>query len=118
MHGLIRRAAMAAGAAVVLLGPAAGVASASGKPDPGHIYWALGGAPDVGTISEANLDGTNPHTLITVSQENPVGIAVGGSHIYWTNFGGTINEANLDGTNPRTLVTISQSNPQGIAVGP
>ena len=60
-----------------------------------HLYWT-----DRSTVNEANLDGTNPHAIIT-GQNYPVGLAVDSNHIYWTDsFSGTVNEANLDGTNP------------------
>ena len=73
-----------------------------------HLYWSS----DIGgTIVEANLDGTNPMTIVT-GQNYPVGVAVGGNHLYWADEGtapnfsdGTIVEANLDGTNPTTIAT-------------
>ena len=78
---------------------------------PGHIYWAK----DDGTITRANLDGTNPQTIVT-GQSGPVGVAVDSAHIYWANFGdGTIDKANLDGSNPQTIVT-GQNGPEGVAV--
>jgi hypothetical protein len=39
--------------------------------DSRHLYWTSNG-----TIEEANLDGSNPHTIIT-GQNNPAGVAVG-----------------------------------------
>ena len=40
-------------------------------------------------------------------------MAVGSSHIYWTDyFTGTVNEADLDGTNPHTIIT-GQNSPSG-----
>ncbi len=73
-----------------------------------HLYWSS----DIGgTIVEANLDGTNPMTIVT-GQDYPVGVAVGGNHLYWADEGtapnfsdGTIVEANLDGTSPTTIAT-------------
>jgi hypothetical protein len=86
-----------------------------------HLYWSS----DIGgTIVEANLDGSNPTTIVT-GQNSPVGVAVGGNHLYWANEGtaaknytdGTIVEANLDGTNPVTIAD-GQANPGGLALGP
>ena len=96
-------------------GTATGTASFSVNiPAPGHLYWANSGN---GTIMEANLDGTNPQTIVT-GQSNPVGIAVDAQHLYWANRdSGTIAEANLDGTNPQTIVS-GQSDAQGMTVGP
>jgi hypothetical protein len=42
--------------------------------DASHIYWADAIS---GTIMKANLDGTNPHTLITGLNFGPAGVAVG-----------------------------------------
>jgi sugar lactone lactonase YvrE len=77
----------------------------------GHLYW-----PNqfIGTIAEANLDGTNPQT-IAVGQSEPFGVAVDAQHLYWANFGGTIVEANLDGTNQKTIAS-GQNVPSGVAV--
>ena len=94
-------------------GTATGTASFSVNiPAPGHLYWANSGN---GTIMEANLDGTNPQTIVT-GQSNPGGIAADAQHLYWDNiFIGTIVEANLDGANPQTIVT-GQGLVGGIAV--
>jgi hypothetical protein len=80
-----------------------------------HIYWAA-----AGTIMEANLDGTGVTTLVT-GQNEPDGVAVDSSHIYWADLGShTIMEANLDGTGVTTLVTLVSSTnfsqPHGVAV--
>ena len=81
-----------------------------GGPAPSHLYWAAGDS-----IWEANLDGTNPQVIVT-GQQDPAGVAVNTSHLYWTGSGdGTIWEANLDGTNPQAVVT-GQNAPAGVAV--
>jgi hypothetical protein len=80
-------------------------------------YFSVGQS----AISEASLDGTSPQTIVT-GLDDPDGVAVDGSHIYWTNLGntyanggnGTISEANLDGTSPQTIITGGE--PYGIAV--
>jgi Domain of unknown function (DUF5050) len=72
-----------------------------------HLYWIDNG-DGIGTVNEANLDGTSPRAIAT-GQDNPVGVAADSSHIYWSNYGGvgnsTVNEANLDGTSPQTIAT-------------
>jgi hypothetical protein len=82
----------------------------------GHIYWA---ECTPATINEANLNGTNPHAIITSQPTTacPLGVAATASHIYWTNYGGpdSVNEANLDGTNPHAIIT-GQPGPVGITV--
>jgi hypothetical protein len=64
-----------------------------------HIYWA--GASQ--TISSANLDGSDPQTLVS-GQNGPIGVAVDASHLYWTNQNdGSIWSANRDGTSPHVI---------------
>ncbi len=84
-----------------------------------HLYWTNFGAfPNTGTIQEGNPDGTGVTTIVT-GQNDPYGVAVGASHIYWAGdsgpSNGTIMEANLDGTGVTTLVT-GLNGPQGVAV--
>jgi Domain of unknown function (DUF5050) len=74
-----------------------------------HLYWTDGGA-----VYKANLDGTNPQSMVT-GLGSAFGVAVDGSHIYWANYLGTVNEANLDGTSPQTIIT-GQNGPYGVAV--
>lgn len=78
--------------------------------DAAHIYWttAEGGPPGAygGVyIGRANLDGSGVTaklvTAVNSGQPGPIsGIAVGGGHIYWSDFGkdGTVGRANLDGS--------------------
>ena len=40
---------------------------------PTHLYWVN---PNGGTVNQADLDGTNPHALLT-GQDGPFGVAVG-----------------------------------------
>src|SRR5258708_6963619 len=54
-----------------------------------HLYWANFGD---GTIDEANLDGTGVTTIVT-GQNGPYGVAVGASHIYWSDDSGPSNGA-------------------------
>ena len=67
--------------------------------DVDHIYWA--GTSQ--TISSANLDGSDPQTLVS-GQNGPIGVAVDASHLYWTNQNdGSIWAANRDGTSPHVI---------------
>ena len=67
--------------------------------DVDHIYWA--GTSQ--TISSANLDGSDPQTLVS-GQSGPIGVAVDASHLYWTNQNdGSIWEANRDGSSPHVI---------------
>jgi hypothetical protein len=51
------------------------------------------------TIGRANLDGTGVDQSFITGAESPGGVAVDGSHVYWTNeLGDSIGRANLDGT--------------------
>ena len=89
----------------------------------GHLYWA-----DNSHIVEANLDGTHAKTIAR-GQENPLGMAAGGGHLYWgrtvvgdvTSSGSvvwssTVVEANLDGTQAKTIATV-QGFPTSVGVG-
>jgi virginiamycin B lyase len=63
-----------------------------------HIYWTSNGA-----IGRARLDGTDVNGEFITPPEPPSwGLAVDGSHIYWTNAtslsAGTIARARVDGT--------------------
>ena len=52
------------------------------------IYWANAGdhAPGAGAIWTANLDGTSPRAIAT-GQDDPAGVAVDASHLYWASIG-------------------------------
>ncbi len=58
--------------------------------DAGHIYWAKSDAPFYvkttgDTIGRANLDGSGvQQDFITIGSVNLFGVAVNGTHIYWT----------------------------------
>ena len=82
---------------------------------PGHLYWVSKNERG-DYIYDAGLDGSNPQTLVSALDID--GLAVSGSHMYWTEkYGsanaGTIMEAGLDGSNPQTLIT-GQDNPYGV----
>ena len=71
-------------------------------------------------IWAANLDGSNPHVIVT-GQTFPSGVAADASHVYWADDGnettgnGTISEAGPDGASPHAIVT-GQTVPAGVAV--
>ena len=66
----------------------------------GSIYWTERKEPaesDTGTVMFANLGPPNPTTNVLVSGlHTPVGLSIGGDHIYWTDTGtSTIRRADL-----------------------
>jgi hypothetical protein len=89
-----------------------------------HLYWA-----DGNKIVEANRNGTHAKTIAT-GQYDPLGLAVGGGHLYWGLAGADVPtssgvdiwsgaavvEANLDGTGAKTIATV-QNFPTSIGVG-
>ena len=83
------------------------------------IYWANASdhSPGAGAIWTANLDGTSPHAIAT-GQDDPAGVAVDASHLYWASAGdNAIVEAGLDGSSRHIIVT-GQAFPQMMAVTP
>ncbi|HEU5004917.1 MAG TPA: DUF5050 domain-containing protein [Candidatus Saccharimonadales bacterium] len=68
--------------------------------DSNYIYFT--DAQGAFAIGRANLDGTNVQALVTSISQAGYGIAVDGSHVYWTfaatSLPGNIGRANLDGT--------------------
>jgi hypothetical protein len=92
--------------------------------DGSHIYWADTFA---GTIGRANLaDGSSPNAQFIVASggdcsvspgTGPRGLAVDGSHIYWTNPDqGAIGRANLDGSAPTPTFITGAHQPWAVAV--
>ena len=60
----------------------------------GHLIW------------RANLDGTGAEAIVETGAEVPFGVAVNGTHLYWSEArAGTINRANLDGTGAQAIVS-------------
>jgi DNA-binding beta-propeller fold protein YncE len=84
----------------------------------GKIYWTNGDAIQLangglsGEIQRANLDGSNPQTLVT-GLVHPGGFAIDtlDGKVYWTELGGPANSleklqsSNLDGSNVQTILT-------------
>jgi hypothetical protein len=68
-------------------------------------------------LGRANLDGSSAEQSFISIPEAAGGIAVDGSHIYWTNpKAGTIARANLDGTSPNQSFITGASKPTAVAV--
>jgi alpha-tubulin suppressor-like RCC1 family protein len=82
-----------------------------------YIYF--GQSSDFGRV---NLDGTGETFFPTSGEEdsggeqNLVGIAVDGAHIYWADPGGNIGRANLDGTGVNTRFIRTDGTPFVVAV--
>jgi hypothetical protein len=69
------------------------------------------------TMSEAGLDGSSPHTIVT--GQTPGGGVAADTSLYWSSLGGTagnatIDEGGLDGTSPHPIVA-GLSQPAGVA---
>lgn len=62
-----------------------------------YVYWTNGG---VGSgLGRRELDGTGTTVGVTTSGA-ACGVAVDGTHLYWTDTGGSVGRAALDGSNP------------------
>ena len=80
-----------------------------------HVYWGNSTFP--GTIGRADLDGQNVNQGFITGTAIPFGVAVDGSHVYWTNFNnGTIGRADLDGQNVNQSFITGGVNPSAVAV--
>lgn len=106
---------------LVLAGCAVALVMASGAR--AEIYWANYGANATGTtIGRANLDGSNVNQSFITGAAGPVGIAIDGTHIYWSNSDGPnntgtrIGRANLNGTGVNQSFISSTAGAHGIAL--
>src|ERR1700746_3955562 len=72
-------------------------ALARGEQAGAYLYWTDGATP--GSLGRAALTGTpDPGDQWLAGLGQGCGVAVDGSHVYWTTRGGTIGRANLDGS--------------------
>jgi Low-density lipoprotein receptor repeat class B len=97
--------------ALALLGLAA--------PAQAMIYWSstFVGENAGTTIGRADLNGTHPDKSFITGADQPQGVALDGSHIYWANWAsGTIGRADLDGTNVQPSFIGGLNGPCGVAV--
>ena len=82
------------------------------SPD-GQVVYVMNNVGD--SVSRMKYDGTGVTTLVP-SQDQPIGVAVDSSHLYWSDT--DIFAAGLDGTNPHSLITGLNFGPAGLAIGP
>jgi hypothetical protein len=63
-----------------------------------YIYWTSANGGTATTIARANLNGGGVNQSFITGAENPCGVAVDSSYIYWAgDVGSSIGRANLDG---------------------
>jgi hypothetical protein len=82
------------------------------------IYFSRTNGTD-GFIREANLDGSKSENLVTVTGAggSPEGLALDGSHLYWTNPAtSAIGRSSLTGASVEQSFITGAGHPQGLAV--
>jgi hypothetical protein len=100
-------------AALLLVAPALATAPAQGA-----IFWAN---KYEDTIGRANLDGSGvdqAFVAVGAAGTHPVGLAVDGTHIYWSGFeaADAIGRARLDGSAVEPAFVTGAADPVGVAV--
>jgi hypothetical protein len=101
-----RRSAWVAALAVLACGGWA-------APSEAFVYWA----DATGAIGRANLDGTGVTLDFVATAARPLGVAVDGRHLYWSNPStNAIGRANLDGSGVNQSFIATQGYPLGLAV--
>lgn len=89
---------------------AAGATAAALTP---QVYWSNYNS----TIGRANVDGSGVNQSFINDPGHPLGLAVDGEHIYWTDFNyNTIARANLDGSGVNRSFISGAADPRGVAV--
>ncbi|HKZ15053.1 MAG TPA: DUF5050 domain-containing protein [Solirubrobacterales bacterium] len=80
-----------------------------------HVYWSevesdnpRTGVVTSGSISRADLNGSHaePGLIQTPMGQSPVGLAVGGDHLYWADGGKGIYRSTLDGSEPERIISL------------
>jgi virginiamycin B lyase len=123
--GWSRLAGSVSGRCAALLGAVlAAMLIAGAVPTYAYIYWTNFGPDGSGTtIGRANLNGTNVNESFITGALTPVGIAVAGTSIYWSNINGpgcsgtAIGRASLTGAEPSNDFLTVEGCPHGLAVG-
>ena len=75
---------------------------------------STGRTPPTPRSARADLDGTNVNQNFITGASAPIGVAVDGAHVYWTNTAtSTIGRADLGGTNVNQSFITGASSPLG-----
>lgn len=95
---VVRRMTVVTGLGCLILLAAFG----GSNPAHAHLFWANSSGGDGTTIARANLDGTGVNRSFIRGAQNPCGVAINRTHIYWGNRGtGSIGRARRDGRDVR-----------------
>jgi hypothetical protein len=85
--------------------------------DKNYIYWTSANGGTSTTIARANLDGSKVNYDFITGAENPCGVAVNSSYIYWAgDVGSSIGRANLDGSDVNQDFITTGTGVCGVAV--
>lgn len=88
-------------------GPHCGLAASDS-----YLYWVGGFG-----IGRVNLDGPAAPATVSPHLEQPCGVAINATHLYWAERQvGAIGRANLDGSAPNTALVTGLDRPCGVAV--
>ena len=88
-------------------GPICGLAASDS-----YLYWVGGFG-----IGRVNLDGPAAPATVSPHLEQPCGIAINATHVYWAEpNAGAIGRANLDGSAPNTALLTGLDRPCGLTV--
>ena len=92
MH-LIKRISFALAATAVISAFAIPAAASAGS-----LYWTNINSASPLSIGKSALDGSGKNNSFVLAPDNPYGLFVTASNVYWTNYvSGTIGRSNLDG---------------------